>query len=396
MVKGWPDLGCLASAVGELGLSVSELPTPVLILRERAIDENIAAFARWSAAASVLHAPHVKTTMAPELLRRQLAAGTWGLAVADVRQARIAIDCGASEVLIANEVARLTDLEWIVDVSASPSAPAITFCVDSEQGVALAEAAHRPECPPLRVLLEVGYDGGRAGVRTVTDALHLAERVARSRSLCLRGLEAFEGLIMTGDADPDPACVDEFLGAVSEVAEACSLLIEDAEPILSVGGSAYFDRVVQILKPASTRLGLRLVLRSGCYVTHDHGLYARQGPALRGCQLPRLTPAIEVRASVISRPQPDRVILNCGRRDVSYDAGLPVILEPKGQPADGFAVVALNDQHAHVECRPDCGLAVGDTVMLGISHPCTALERWRVIPLVDDADRVVGAIPTLF
>ncbi len=179
------------------------------------------------------------------------------------------------------------------------------------------------------------------------------------------------------------------VGEVARAAAAEGLL--EAEPILSAGGSAFYDRVAALLKPVAADLGGRVVLRSGCYVTHDHGLYERQAPGpqrLPGG--PRFEPAIEVRAQVLSRPEPGRAIVGAGRRDLSYDSGLPVRLDGPG------TIVALNDQHAHVTLDPDDALAVGDVVRLGISHPCTALERWRLIPLVDGTGRVIDAIDTRF
>ena len=41
-------------------------------------------------------------------------------------------------------------------------------------------------------------------------------------------------------------------------------------------------------------------------------------------------------------------------------------------------------------------LAVGDVVLLGISHPCTTFDKWRVLFTVDDRYRVLGAVRTFF
>jgi D-serine deaminase-like pyridoxal phosphate-dependent protein len=85
------------------------------------------------------------------------------------------------------------------------------------------------------------------------------------------------------------------------------------------------------------------------------------------------------------------LILDCGRRDVSFDAGLPVVLG-----RDELVVVAVNDQHAHVRVEGSCDAAVGDVVGLGISHPCTTFDRWEVIALIDDSERVLEALTTCF
>jgi D-serine deaminase-like pyridoxal phosphate-dependent protein len=377
-VKGWPDLGCRASEVAQRELYLDGLGTPALALRESALGQNIAAMADWCASRGVRLAPHAKTTMVPAVMERQLAAGAWGLTVANVRQARVALACGARRVVIANEVTVAADLAWIW----AQEDAEILFCVDSLEGLALAESAARSSGgSPLSALIEVGYEEGRCGLRSTDAVAELAAAIARSPHVALRGIEGFEGLTDAPDA---------LLEALVAGAEAIAPLVDDADPIVTAGGSAYFDRVVDVLGPAATQLGWTLCLRSGCYVTHDHGLYAEAAERRNG-DGPRFEAAIEVRASVLSRPQPDRLILDCGRRDVSFDAGLPVVLGH-----DELLVIALNDQHAHVRIDGPCEVAVGDVVRLGISHPCTTLDRWGAIALVDDSGRVLEAVPTCF
>jgi D-serine deaminase-like pyridoxal phosphate-dependent protein len=377
-VKGWPDLGCRASEVAGLGVRVEDLGTPALTIGEAALSHNVAAMAEWCASRGVALAPHTKTTMTPRLMERQLDAGAWGLTVANARQARVALASGAQRIVIANEVTVAADLAWIC----SQAEVDVLFCVDSLDGLALAEFEHRRAGgPPLPVLVEVGCEGRRCGLRSTDAVAELARAVARSPHVALRGIEGFEGL----SAEPGA-----LLEAILAGAQAIAPLVDHADPILTAGGSSYFDLVVAALGPAADELGWTLSLRSGCYVTHDHGIYA-EAAGRRPPDAPRFEAAIEVRASVLSRPQPDRLILDCGRRDVSFDAGLPVVLDH-----DELVVVALDDQHAHVWVDGSCDLAVGDVVRLGISHPCSTLDRWQVLALVDDSGRVVEAMPTCF
>ena len=59
-------------------------------------------------------------------------------------------------------------------------------------------------------------------------------------------------------------------------------------------------------------------------------------------------------------------------------------------------VVKLNDQHAFLTIAATTPLAVGDLVCLGVSHPCTALDHWRLAPLLDDDRRVVDCVRLYF
>ena len=195
---------------------------------------------------------------------------------------------------------------------------------------------------------------------------------------------------------------------VVEIAKACDAqaLLPDAEPILSAGGSAIFDLVVPLLQGAGLARNFMGVLRSGCYITHDHGNYQRLLKLVEqreGLQ-DSLQAALEVWAMVQSVPEPGLALLTCGRRDISYDLELPSVQRyaPQGNstaqaaPA-GWKISALNDQHAYLRFDPAQGTpAVGDRIALGISHPCTTFDKWRWLPVVDDAWNLVDAIETRF
>jgi D-serine deaminase-like pyridoxal phosphate-dependent protein len=178
--------------------------------------------------------------------------------------------------------------------------------------------------------------------------------------------------------------------------------------VLTAGGSIFFDDVVAALTgPPGSPGGPgdlagpppEIVLRSGCYVTHDHGLYHRATPAARGRDGPCLRPALEVWGRVLSRPEATRAIVDVGRRDVSYDQELPYAMWRRpaaGGPASDLTatVVALNDQHAFLDLPDEEVLTVGEWVGFGISHPCTTVEKWKVLLLVDGSGRIAAALGT--
>jgi D-serine deaminase-like pyridoxal phosphate-dependent protein len=110
--------------------------------------------------------------------------------------------------------------------------------------------------------------------------------------------------------------------------------------------------------------------------------------------------ALEAWGAVLSRPEPDLALLLLGKRDVAYDIEPPLPLSVHGRdglrPARSMTVFELNDQHAYLRLPPDDPLAVGDLVACGISHPCTAFDKWRLIPVVDDDYTVIDAVHTYF
>jgi D-serine deaminase-like pyridoxal phosphate-dependent protein len=358
---------------------------PVMVARLSAIEANVAQMARYCATHDVDFAPHGKTTMSPALFAAQLAAGAWAITVATPNQALAAYRFGVPRVVIANEVLDPKPLSWL-----SRQGRDLLCYVDSLEGVRVLSDAIR-DAGKVRVLVELGYEGGRTGCRSVAQAHEVARAAAAVPGVEVAGVAGFEGML------PGVFEVEAFLTtlvqAAARIAPLCPYPV-----ILSAGGSFYFDVVVEVLGPAARAHGGRLVLRSGSVVTHDDGTYATTGAFTRVPGEGTLTAALEVWAQVLSTPEPDLAILGAGKRDLPYDWGLPVPLTARGadgvlRPLTGATVDLLNDQHAYLR-----GAAVrpGELVRLGISHPCTAFDKWRTVPIVDDAYRVVDVIDTYF
>jgi D-serine dehydratase len=195
-------------------------------------------------------------------------------------------------------------------------------------------------------------------------------------------------------------------------------LVRTAAPrlplIISAGGSAYFDIVANALAPVAQADGNAIVLlRSGALFFADHGVYARAFAELdrrggliidgaRHSAAQGFRPALTLWAEVLSRPEAGLAIAGFGMRDASFDQGLPVPLrvfrdgvEQQGLAAT-LSVTRLNDQHAFLSVASESALAVGDVIAFGISHPCTCLDRWRVIFALDADGVVTRALPTQF
>src|SRR4051812_29186405 len=109
---------------------VSDLPTPAMVVRDDLLQHNIESMASWCERQGVGLAPHGKTTMAPAIFERQLAAGAWGITVATIQQAAVALDAGAKNILIANELTWRGDLEWVAATAAANRDIRLVFCVD--------------------------------------------------------------------------------------------------------------------------------------------------------------------------------------------------------------------------------------------------------------------------
>ncbi|MGE0218328.1 alanine racemase [Mycolicibacterium sp.] len=397
--------------VGSRGWNVArgDLALPVTTLRADAVAHNIATMAQYCQRYGALFAPHGKTTMSPQLFWRQLDAGAWAITAATPTQASVMRRFGVPRIIVANEITDAGALRWVAREMAGDDSFDLHFLVDNPESVAWADSvlADQDLRRTVGVFLEVGVSGGRTGVRNSMQAKAVAHAVAESEHLRLIGVESYEGLVTSGARTEDLADIDGHLRTLREVL----ISLDDAgyfpgsdEIYVSAGGSSYFDRVVAMLGDWSDHpRGVRLILRSGCYLSHDLGKYHALSP-LDGRRPAdeelSLVNALEAWATVLSVPEPDVAILSSGKRDVAHDLSLPVPLRLHHRDGsvtalDGAQIYKLMDQHSFLRA-PGVTIHPGDIVAMGLSHPCTAFDKCRFIPLIDDGARVVDAVLTFF
>lgn len=380
---------------------------PQLVLKQAEFEHNLGAMREFCRARGVSIAPHAKTTMAPAVIRRQLDAGAWGVTVASIGQLRVCLEAGVPVVLLANELVNPAAARWLGTALAGRPGQTVYCIADSAAGVSRLADGWRDSgnADRLPVLVELGIPGGRTGCRTLEQAEAVARATGRRPELRLAGVEAFEGIMPGGRSADALRRVDEFLGRVGDLAvrlDQLGLLAEEPEPVLTAGGSEYFDRVAAVLSAVTLSRPHRVVLRSGCYAFHDHAEHAGGTPLAGADGRTELRPALEAWCEVVSVPEPGLALAALGKRDAPYDAGFPVPFarRPAGGgpagPCAGVTVTAMNDQHAYLRVPTGTELAVGDLLGCGIIHPCTAFDKWRRIALVDDGYRVLDTIDTYF
>ncbi|NNC11529.1 amino acid aldolase [Planctomonas sp. JC2975] len=424
------DKGLPARAAGEtiadfLATSpdLAEFWTPLVVLDDEAMAHNVAVMAQWTRVRGLELMPHGKTTMAPALWRRQLDAGSLGITLATMGQVRTARSLGFDSIMLANAAVDARALRYLAGELADPGLRFVCW-VDSVETVEAMERALVVGPPPRRldVCVELGAPGGRTGARTVAEATRVAERVAASAVLRLAGVAGYEGSLAHDRSEASLRAVRDYLERQVELHESIRSLYDDGEVYVTAGGSAYFDVVADVYRNAGAESasgdsagagGARthFVLRSGAYIVHDDGYYRTVSPfdgSRASEDSPRLVSAMRGIARVVSHPEPGLALLDGGKRDFPYDEGLPI---PRGVAADldgpwapltDATVSAMNDQHSYLRldgADAARGVApIGSLVALGLSHPCTAFDKWRVLPVVESADstRVVDLVRTYF
>ena len=408
--KGLPDRPVRLGEVDSYDwhLLSGKLPMPNLVLRRSALAHNIARMQAYCDHNGAWFSPHGKTSMAPKIFRDQLRAGAWAMTVANIPQLQVCLSFGIDRIYVANEMVTAYDASVLAQRLVDRPEAEIYVAVDSRAGIevlanaVLLAGAKRPQ----RVLVDFGMAGGRCGVRTEAEAVALARLILVQPSLELVGVHGYEGIAAGDTQEERLAAADRYLLDLQRAARSIRALSHSVSPFLvTSGGSQYFDRVVELLGK-KTLPDCQLVLRSGGYVTHDSSFFDKISPfgsqSWRPAPGDRLVPAIEVWSTVLSQPEPGLAILGMGGRDMPTDIELPI---PLFHSRSGIAptriesdcrIIKSNDQHAYLSFPKGMDLAIGDLIGSGISHPCTAFDKWRSILVIDDDYRVVDAVRTYF
>ncbi|QGN36421.1 amino acid deaminase [Klebsiella oxytoca] len=383
-------------------LLAEDVCLPAALLKKTALENNIAWMQRYADAHGVSLAPHGKTTMTPWIFQAQIREGAWGIGVGSAWQASAAMASGVERVLMVNQLVGRANMQAISRLKAHYRKADFICCIDSLANARALSAFFSERQQTLDVLIELGVSGGRCGCRSVDDALTLAHTVAELPGLKLRGLELYEG-VLHGD-DPQPQ-VEALLRQAADLACRMEPLVE-GEFILTGAGTVWYDVVCNIWLAAQKPARCRIVIRPGCYITHDRGIYDIAQKALVArdpiaCDLGGdLTSALELMAMVQSVPEEDRAVVNFGKRDCAFDAGLPQPIARYRHgaqlSAEGIESVGIMDQHCMLRLEPGSDVQVGDILVFGTSHPCLTFDKWKTLLLVDDQYNVLEELDTLF
>ncbi|KWO70804.1 amino acid deaminase [Burkholderia ubonensis] len=411
--KGLGNVPSASVPLGDAGrlewnLLAEDVSLPAAVLYEDRIEHNLKWMQAFVEEYGVKFAPHGKTTMAPQLFRRQLDAGAWGITLATAHQTQAAYHGGVRRVLLANQLVGRQNMTIIAGLLSDPDFE--FFClVDSADGVDQLGQFFGNAKKSLNVLLELGVPGGRTGVRDAAQRDAVLAALARyPDTLKLAGIELYEGVLK------EEGEIRAFLqGAVALTRElAAAGRFARTPAILSGAGSAWYDVVAEEFAKASGAGFAEVVLRPGCYLTHDVGIYKKaqtdvfaRNPTARKMG-EGLLPALQLWAYVQSVPEPNRAIVALGKRDSAFDAGLP---EPARHfrpgrdsaprdvaTAEGWAITGLMDQHAYLQIPPGADVKVGDMIAFDISHPCLTFDKWRQLLVLDPQFRVTEVVETFF
>ena len=381
-----------------------DLSLPTAVLSHDRLLHNLEWMRTFIAEYGVRLAPHGKTTMAPQLFQMQLESGAWGITLATAHQTYVAYEHGVRRILMANQLIGPQNMEIIARLLRDPGFT--YYClVDSPRQVEQLASHFSATGQQLNVLLELGVEGGRTGVRDQRQTGELLAAIEQHQStIRLSGVELYEGVL------DDESAIRAFLQ------RACALTREiltesrfASRPILTGAGSAWFDVVAEEFTGAGFGDAVEIVLRPGCYLTHDVGNYRKAHDRMLGANPvahrmhSSLLPALHLWAYVQSIPEPTRAIIGFGKRDAAFDSGFPVpalhhrsgSTTPQPAPTE-WQITKMMDQHAYLRIEPGDDLRIGDMIAFDICHPCLTFDKWRALPVVDSNYNIIDIVQTFF
>lgn len=344
------------------GQSFAEIDTPALVLDLDAFERNLVAMAAFTQAHGIRLRPHAKTHKSPEIALRQIAHGAVGQCCQKVAEAEILVEGGVADVLVTNEVVGSAKLDRLARLARKAR---IGLCVDHPDGVReAAEAAARHDVT-LDVLVEIDVGSRRCGVAPGETAVRLAELVARSNTLRFAGLQAYHG------AAQHMRSIDERREAIERAGFATRNTVERLShagfscDLVSGAGTGTYE-----LETAS---GVWNELQAGSYIFMDAD-YARNRQA-DGSPFRSFEHALFILAGVMSKPVPDRAVVDAGHKAAAVDSGMPV-----PYLREGVVYTKPSDEHGILTGDPIALPHRGDRVLLIPGHcdPTVNLHDWYV------------------
>ncbi len=346
-----------------VGAPLSEIDTPSLLIHLDAFERNLDRLAADVCDAPVALRPHAKAHKCPDVARAQMDRGAVGLCCAKVGEAEAMVDGGVADVLVTNEVVSRPKLDRLAALAKQAR---IGVCVDSPETVAPLSAAATGAGAEIRVLVEVDVGQNRCGVEPGEAAVPLARAIDEAPGLRFGGLQAYHGAAqhIREYAGREEAIAGTVAG-VERALEALERAGFACETVTGAGTGTY---------PFEMASGVYTELQAGSYIFMDVDYcrnLGRDGDADR-----RFEQSLSVLATVISRPAPERAVVDVGYKGVAVDSGLPMV---RGHADWDFQ--KAGDEHGKIILpAPDAAPAIGEKILLIPGHcdPTVNLYDWFI------------------
>ncbi len=347
-------------------MKISDLDTPAILVDTAVAERNLAKAQAYADKHALPLRPHIKTHKLPLWAKRQIELGAVGITCQKVGEAEVMADGGITDIFLPYNILGSAKLDRLAALHER-----ITLSVTADSAATVDGYAGRftDSGHPLPVLVEVDTGAGRCGAQTPEEVVALARQIDAAPGL------GFDGL-MTYPPRGKTAEVNERLGAIRDALVAAGLPPRQ----ISNGGSPDLERAHEVTNATEHR--------PGTYIYHDRMQTGAGRGSLDDC-------ALTVLATVVSRPTPDRAVLDTGSKALAMDASGHPDFPGHGHLVEypGAVIISLSEEHGVVDVsacasKPE----VGDRVRVIPNHVCVVSNLFEAVNLVS-GDDVVETVP---
>ena len=361
-------------------VQITDLPTPQVLVDRPRLLRNITRQQEAATQHGLRLRPHAKTHKSPVIAAWQIGRGAVGICCAKVGEAEVFADAGVADIRLPYPVnpANASRVLALMDRAA------ISIIVDHLDVARTWSDVMRRAGRRLDVLIKVDVGFHRCGIDPHrVDARGFVRAIAGMPGLNLRGLlsHAGQGYHASSEAELKQIADDEAALLAGVKAQAA----EDGIPLeeVSVGSTPTFRFTLG--QPGLTEI------RPGNYVYYDRTQVSLGAATPDDC-------ALTVLAMVVSKPAPDRIILDSGSKTLTTDGarGLDkpaghgaIITDVSSTPASAvidpsLVIERLSEEHAVVKVTTgSTPLEPGDRVRVIPNHSCVVSNLVDRIRLVD-------------
>jgi D-serine deaminase-like pyridoxal phosphate-dependent protein len=321
---------------------VDEIETPAVTILLDRLEDNIARGQERIAQHGLGNRPHIKTHKIPAIAKMQMKAGAIGITCQKLGEVEVFADAGVcDDILLTYNIIGDAKTDHLMALAAR--VPKLMVVADNEVVLRGISEAARRHSRDIRLLIECDGGFGRNGVQTPEAALDLARLAVNLPRI------RFEGLMVYPSTAPKTR---EFFTRAIELFRAEGIPL----PVLSGGGTP------SLLKLADTPMMTEH--RAGTYVYNDVMMVHSGVAQWENC-------AMQVRTTVVSRPTPDRAILDAGSKVLTSDR---YYVENHGRMVEypDAVIGILSEEHAIVDLSRCVGARpkIGEVVNVIPNHCC--------------------------
>ncbi len=359
---------------------IQDIDTPALLVDQDVLLRNLHGMQEKARKAKVSLRPHTKTHRTPAIALMQIEAGAKGIAVAKVGEAEVMAENGLDDILIANEIFGRQKMERLKALAARIR---VMVGVDNREQVLALSEVFEGEDRPAEVLIEVETGEERSGILPGPGVAEFARFIAETPNLKLKGIFSHEG--HTYNSETQDECVRRFRIAQEETLYAAQMIRDAGIDIEVISVGATPSLLIGEIMPGISEI------RPGTYIFMD----AAQAHAIGDYS----SCAATVLATVISKPTPERVVLDAGVKALTCFTRETGICRAPGyglvKGSGGLRLSGLYDEHGLInDSEANSRLSVGDKIEIIPNHICPTCNLYEKIYLVREG-MVIDELPVL-